>query len=53
MSLFQECKYFLISLTGLSKDALHIYVGLAIFFVTVVLLRQRMSSKWPILQHSV
>lgn len=49
MSLFQKLKYFLMSLTGLSKDALHIYVGLAIFFATVVFLRQRMSSLWPIL----
>lgn len=31
MSNFEALKFFLITLTGLAKDALHIYVALAIF----------------------
>ena len=39
MSAFQETKIWLLQTFGLSKDALHIYVGLIVFFGTVALFR--------------
>lgn len=39
MSAFQETKIFLVELLGLSKDALHIYTGLVVFFGTALLFR--------------
>lgn len=47
MSAFQEFKLAIVSATGLSKDALHIYVGLLVFFGVVVLLRRRVGSPGP------
>jgi len=39
MSVFQETKLLLIDTVGLSKDALHIYVGLIVFFGTALIFR--------------
>ena len=49
VSWFQECKNFLISTFGLSKDALHIYIGLIVFFVTALLIRRPLRSWLPLL----
>jgi hypothetical protein len=37
---YQEFKLIVVELTGLSKDAIHIYVGLFIFFATVTILKK-------------
>lgn len=39
-SLFQTIKLIIASATGLSKDALHIYVGLAVYLGLVVFIRR-------------
>ena len=46
-SLFQASKLAIVSATGLSKDALHIYAGLAVFLLAAVLMRGRPSLAWP------
>ncbi|HEY0884181.1 MAG TPA: hypothetical protein VGE20_02810 [Ramlibacter sp.] len=46
-SLVQSFKLALVSATGLSKDALHIYAGLAIFLLPAVLMRDRPSLTRP------
>lgn len=38
--LYQDLKLAVVQLTGLSKDAIHIYVGLLIFFITVSVFRK-------------
>ena len=48
MSRFQETKIWLTQLTGLPKDALHIYVGLAVFFLAAILLRKPLRSPVPV-----
>ncbi len=48
MSGFQQTKIFLGELLGLPKDALHIYVGLAIFLAVAALLRRPLGSWVPI-----
>ncbi|OYY67940.1 hypothetical protein [Sphingomonas sp. 28-63-12] len=42
MSPFQDMKLWLVGLTGLAKDALHIYVALSLFFGSALLF------KWPL-----
>ena len=42
MSALQAAKFWLIGLTGLAKDALHIYVALGLFFGAAL------AFKWPI-----
>jgi hypothetical protein len=37
---YQEFKLIVVNLTGLSKDAIHIYVGLFSFFATVTILKK-------------
>lgn len=37
-------KLAIVAATGFSKDALHIYVGLAVFFSTAVVLRKPLRS---------
>jgi hypothetical protein len=39
MSVFQETKILLVDTLGLSKDALHIYVSLIVFFGTAAIFR--------------
>lgn len=46
-STVQSIKLAIISTTGLSKDALHIYVGLAIFLVAAIVLRKPLRSVVP------
>jgi len=46
-SSFQSIKLIIVSTTGLSKDALHIYAGLAIFFIAVIILRKPLKSTTP------
>ncbi|MDR2549611.1 MAG: hypothetical protein LBD10_05345 [Desulfobulbus sp.] len=46
-SAFQSLKLAVVSATGLSKDALHVYVGLAVFLATSVALRKPLRSAVP------
>jgi hypothetical protein len=48
MSPFQQAKIALVGLLGLPKDALHIYVGLAVFLAAAALLRRPLGSWVPI-----
>ena len=48
MSLFQQTKVTLVQLLVLPKDALHIYVGLAVFLAAAALLRKPLGSWVPI-----
>lgn len=48
MSGFQQAKVALVHWLGLPKDALHIYVGLAIFLLAAALLRRPLASRVPI-----
>jgi uncharacterized membrane protein YqgA involved in biofilm formation len=47
-SAVQSLKLALVQAVGLSKDALHIYVGLIVFFVVAVALRRRRTSYLPL-----
>jgi len=47
LSTFQSLKLATVSLLGLSKDALHVHLGLLAFFAPVLLLRLPMHSPWP------
>jgi hypothetical protein len=47
-SAFQTAKLEIVSTLGLSKDALHIYVGLLVFFATAVTLRKSLRSLIPL-----
>jgi hypothetical protein len=49
MSVFQETKLLLVDTFGLSKDALHIYVGLIVFFGTALLFRLPLRDIRPVL----
>lgn len=46
-SAIQSIKLAIVAATGLSKDALHIYVGLAVFLAAVILLRKPLRSIVP------
>ncbi|HEX8381310.1 MAG TPA: hypothetical protein VF619_12265 [Allosphingosinicella sp.] len=48
MGPFQQTKHALVQLAGLPKDALHIYVGLAVFLAAAALLRRPLGSWVPI-----
>lgn len=48
MSSFQQAKIALVQLFGLPKDALHIYVGLAVFLASAALFRRPLGSWLPI-----
>ena len=47
ISIVQTIKLAIVSFTGLSKDALHIYVGLALFFFAAAMLRKPLRSIVP------
>lgn len=47
MSPLQEAKFWLVANTGLAKDALHVYVGLALFLGSAGLFRWKLSSWRP------
>lgn len=49
MSPLQTVKLSLIDHLGLAKDALHIYVGLALFFGTMVIMRWHPAQKRPLI----
>ncbi|WP_124551752.1 hypothetical protein [Methylophilus methylotrophus] len=46
-SAIQSIKLAIVAATGLSKDALHIYVGLAVFLAAVIVLRKPLRSNVP------
>jgi hypothetical protein len=48
MSGFQSSKTWLIELVGLSKDALHIYVGLTVFLLTALVFRLPLRDWRPL-----
>lgn len=48
ISQFQQFKLNVIQLTDLSRDALHLYAGLIIFFMVALLHRRQLSSKLAI-----
>jgi hypothetical protein len=43
-SAIQSIKLAIVAATGLSKDALHIYVGLAVFLAAAIVLRKPLRS---------
>ena len=45
---FQAAKLEVVSMLGLSKDALHVYVGLLVFFSAAVLLKRKLHSTYPL-----
>lgn len=47
VSWLQAAKLWLIGMTGLSKDALHVYVALTLFFGSALLCRWTLSSWRP------
>jgi hypothetical protein len=48
MTHFQQAKLWLIDATGLPRDALHIYVGLAVFLLCAALFRLPLRSWKPL-----
>ena len=46
-STIQTIKLFLVSLTGLSKDALHVHIGLGTMFGTAMIFRREFRSLLP------
>ena len=48
MSVFQSAKIFLGEITNLSKDALHIYVGLGVMLLVVIAFKKPLSDWRPI-----
>lgn len=48
-SIFQYIKLTVVEATGLSRDALHIYVGLTIFLLAAVVFRKTLRSVIPLL----
>lgn len=46
-SAIQSIKLVIVAVTGLSKDALHIYVGLAVFLAAAIVLRKPLRSNTP------
>lgn len=49
MSGFQSFKHHMVQFADLSKDALHIYVGLAVFLLVAAIARKGLKSGWAIL----
>lgn len=48
-SIVQTIKFAIVTSSGLEKDALHIYVGLAVFFATALIFKKPLKSMWPYL----
>ena len=48
-STVQSLKLSLVQIFGLSKDALHIYVGLIVFFVVAIAVRRRRATYLPLM----
>ncbi len=49
MSAFQSFKHEVVQVASLSKDALHIYVGLTVFLVVAAIVRDGLRSRVAIL----
>ncbi|UDM37912.1 hypothetical protein LIS44_12820 [Acinetobacter haemolyticus] len=49
LSTFQELKIYVVNFTELSRDALHIYAGLTLFFIVAFFHHHKLKSKWAIL----
>ncbi len=47
MTALQEFKLTVVQLTGLSRDALHIYVGLSVLLIAAFVLRKPLQSAVP------
>lgn len=45
----QDAKLLVMQFTGLEKDALHIYIGLMVFFGSALLFRWRVGKAGPLL----
>lgn len=48
-SVLQSLKLIVVHAAGLSKDALHIYVGLIVFVVVAIAVRRRPASYFPLI----
>ena len=48
MSGFQRAKLFLVEATNLSKDALHVYVGLGVMLMVVILFKKPLRDWRPL-----
>ncbi|GAA5180491.1 hypothetical protein GCM10023345_01990 [Acinetobacter kookii] len=48
LSKFQELKIYIVNFTELSRDALHIYTGLTLFFIVAFFHHRQLKSKWAI-----
>ncbi|WP_291355515.1 MULTISPECIES: hypothetical protein [unclassified Acinetobacter] len=48
LSKFQELKIDITNFTELSRDALHIYAGLTLFFIVAFFHHHQLKSKWAI-----
>ncbi len=48
MSPFQDAKLWLGDVTGLAKDAMHVYVGLTVFLLAAILLRRPLRDWRPL-----
>ena len=48
MSFFQSAKMFLVEATNLGKDALHIYVGLGVMLLVVIVFRKSLADWRPL-----
>ncbi|MET0281707.1 MAG: hypothetical protein ABW278_11400 [Steroidobacteraceae bacterium] len=49
MSTFQSMKHEIVQFASLSKDALHIYVGLTVFLLAASVARKGLRSVFPLL----
>lgn len=48
MSILQSAKLFLMDVTNLGKDALHVYVGLAVMLLVVIVFRRSLADWRPL-----
>ena len=46
-STVQAAKQAAVEALGVSRDALHVYVGLSVFILTALILRQPLRAWWP------
>ncbi|PCI78453.1 MAG: hypothetical protein COB20_06675 [SAR86 cluster bacterium] len=45
---YQEFKLLVVDILGLSKDAIHVYLGLTVFFLTVAVLKKGKIDLWAV-----
>ncbi|OTG76246.1 hypothetical protein B9T26_03495 [Acinetobacter sp. ANC 4169] len=48
LSKFQELKIYIVNFTDLSRDSLHIYAGLLLFFIVAFIHHRQVKSRWAI-----